>query len=663
MPKTKRIPIAYTARISSDYPNDSSGATFGFNGQLTLYMRPDMSQLPAGAYVVDAKLTLKFSSIDTTGAEGVIEVQSILDNWSSSTNYNTRKPLGPSSRRMIAWSVLTHTLDVTQIVSAMSLGSSYGISLTSLQPYFFTTIPTESYVDVTYREPASAPTVTYPNGGEVVDKTHIITWNPSTDPEGNRITYQVQLSLNRGQSWKTIGSNIVGTSFAYNFSNDAETSLALIRVRAFNTYSYGQYDTSNGVFTIEHNVAPSTPSSLKPNGTVFDRTKTNKFEWKHNDSPNDVQSRADIRWRIVGTTEWRNSVSNGPDTEYYFASLTIPNGQIEWQVRTYDAKGLVSPWSQIAVFTSAEPASAPTIISPTTTVNVPRPIVQWTSASQASYQIIVEDSLGLNVWDSGEIVSTVKARTVGVDLANGGTYRIKVRVKDGSGLFSSFNEVTVLVAYTPPAKPQLAAYKADAAIQLVITNPTPTGTQPIVLSSDIYKLIDDEWIRIATNVSSTYTDYAVASGEVYTYYAIANGATGTYTNSDRVSQSVTFKGAYIHDPLDAEFTVYKFAYNGTGAEDNFTPESVLHKYVGRRRPVAQFGTYGEYTVRVTLQAARDMTPMNRLSDFVENRMPICYRDDNGIFLYGVIQSLPKSKEYHVATADITITEVDYDVEV
>lgn len=509
---------------------------------------------------------------------------------------------------------------------------------------------------------ATPPVLVTPNGGEVFNATETITWQiPRTG-----LKYKIEISKNNGQTWSTLlaESAVDATSYTRDFTNESESSLTKIRITGIESGLFTASDESAGVFSILHNVAPTIPTSLVPSSTIIDRLKTNQFTWSHNDqNVGDLQSKAELRWRTQGETVWNNVTSVGTDRSYYFAASTFVPGQVEWQVRTYDQSGLVSPWSNIAVFTAAEPTTAPAIVQPGDVVTVVRPVIEWTGGAQLTYQIIIEDILGVVVWDTGEVTSQIKARTVGIDFVNGATYKIKVRVKDGGGLFSSFTEKTVTVAYTPPAKPILNAYKADASIQLVITTPTPTGTEPIVLGNDIFKVIGGEWVRIAENVSSTFTDYAVANGVEYTYFAVALGETSTYSYSDEVTQSVTFKGAYIHDPLDAEFTVYRFAYNGTGIDTEFTPESALMKFAGRKRPVVQFGTYEDYAINVTLQASRDMTPMLKLREFVANRTPVCYRDDNGQFLYGVIQGLPIRKEYSVATADITIIEIDYNVEV
>lgn len=68
------------------------------------------------------------------------------------------------------------------------------------------------------------------------------------------LQYQIQLSPDNGQTWKDIVALTAAgvTSYTYDFTNEPETSLAKIRIRAYDGTSYGPWDESNGVFTIVH---------------------------------------------------------------------------------------------------------------------------------------------------------------------------------------------------------------------------------------------------------------------------------------------------------------------------------------------------------------------------------------------------------------------------
>lgn len=637
----------------------------------------DLSNLPVGSIISRATVDLTLQGQHDARAVpiGVHEIQEAWDEgtitWFSQPKFNNTEEY-----TFYTW-VGVHAINITNLVQAWSFGtkenngillkipSNTGISETTPETIkLFASSAASAISDrpkltIEYNVPPTVPVLISPNGGELFSKDETLSWTASTDFEGRPVTYQVQISPDNGLNWKTILSNISALSASYNFISEVETSRAKIRVRAYDGEAYSQWDESNGVFTIQHNVAPSIPTILSPKGIPVDRLRMTRLMWQHNDSPNDIQSKADIQWRPQSEIIWRAITSEGPEQAYYVPPNAFPYGQNEWRVRTYDSVGVVSPWSNIAVFTAGDAANVPTIIQPSSGVNDARPLIEWTSASQSSYQIIVEDTLGAVVWDTGEIVSTIRARTVGVDLLNGGTYKVKVRVKEGGGLFSSFAERTFLVSYTPPAKPIVNTFEADGFVAFNIGTPTPTGTQPSVESYEIYKRINDVWTRIAYGVGSSFNDYHVRSGVTYEYYVKAIALNGTTSNSEIVTQSTTFRGSWINTLQDAEASLQYFRYNGTGYETYYEPESAVMKFAGRTRPVVHFGSYEEFTLTVRIQSVEGMSDMDVLRRFVRDRETVCYRDADGNLIVGHILALSVEKEYRVSSATITIVESDF----
>lgn len=509
----------------------------------------------------------------------------------------------------------------------------------------------------------NSPIITAPNGGESVNELFTITFSDSKPKTG--IRYQIQLSLNNGASWKDIIAltDVGVSSFVYNFINEPSTSTAKVRVRAYDGQNYGAWDESNGVFTIQHNVAPTMPTNLSPNGVIIDRTKTQRLTWKHNDD--DAQSKAVIEWRLQGTTTWNTLTSIGSEQGYYIDANTFPTGQIEWRVRTYDQQSLVSPYSSIAVFSSAEPTTAPTILLPTSPVNISRPVIKWSGVEQASYQVLIEDALGETVWDTGEIISGNKAITTGIDLLNGGTYKIKLRIKDSSGLFSTFVDTTVVISYTPPPKPNVSSFINQAGIQFVIENPAPDGTEPNLLENEIYKQIDEKWVRIATNIISIYTDYALASQEAVKYRIRALGENGTYSESDVVNViAPKLRGVYLHDVQDPEMTIHHYKLDGIdGKSEELQREHAFRQFAGRKKLAIEYGVFVEYQRRVTLNLVRDEIGRKRLIQFLEEGSTLLYRDGRGRKFYTALPTLPMDDVFYGNDVSLTFTEIDYREEV
>lgn len=508
------------------------------------------------------------------------------------------------------------------------------------------------------KEPVT-PTVVYPNGGEAITGLQTISWNADS-----AFTYQIQLTTDNGANWKTILANsaVGASSYEHNFSNENQSSLAKIRIRAYDasTNTYGAWDESDGVFSIQHNLPPIAPTKLSPSGIVLDRTKVKRFNWQHNDpNSNDTQSSAKLEWKPKNDATW-NVININGNSQYYDVSANVfPAGEIVWRVKTYDQTGLESPYSAEVLFTSAEPSDAPVILSPETLLPVARPVVQWSSGTQTAYQIVIDDIFGATVWDSGEVISANKARTIDVDLLNGGQYVLKVRIKNGAGLWTENAILQMTVSYTPPAKPTLELHASDASIILTLNNPAPAGTQPDVTGNDIYKRIDGEWIRIATNILTQYHDLAVASGKSYDYYIRANGDNTTFSDSDILSSSISFTGVWLHDTTYPDGTVYQFKYDGGGRSSQWEVESTVMRYKGRKYPVIETGEMQDDVVGFKLALLKD-EEIKALKKLVYSRNILCYRDGRGRLIFGLITKLPLNDEkWRGQSTGLEIIRIDY----
>ena len=395
----------------------------------------------------------------------------------------------------------------------------------------------------------TAPTVTAPNGGETIDASTTITWTAATDAEqaSSALQYHVQHNANGGAWTDIVALTAAGaTSQAWNTSALPAGTSYRVRVRAFDGALYGPYDESNATFTISHNQAPTAPTLLSPvGGATLDRTAANILDWAFND-PNagDTQSKYDIRWRLVGAGTWTETLAViTTATERNVAGGTFAAGNHEWQVRTYDALGVASPWSASAFFTAATPPTGLAITSPTNgqTLGQNRHVVTWTTPAQQSFQVrTVADNAGVpntaTVYtDTGEVVSTT-ARDREVAFATNNRFEhVQVRIKD-AGLWSSWVSVRVQVAYTPPPVPQLEV-TADLYLTVDITNPAPTGTEPVVTGNDIYRRptgsTDDAGVRVAAGVapSGEWVDTHVGHRQDVQYRVVAAGDNNTTTTS------------------------------------------------------------------------------------------------------------------------------------
>jgi hypothetical protein len=173
----------------------------------------------------------------------------------------------------------------------------------------------------------SAPVITAPSAG-VYEMLTTLSWNASTPPDSYPISgYQVQYSINGGQSWTQLATVTNGLSVDVStvFNSLKRGDSVLFRVRAYNTVNiYGDY-AATGV--IQRNRVPATPVILLPYNGAETFSKSPIILIKAPAEP-DAQTHT-LQYK-VGNAEW-NDVSgyvNMPGDIFYcvFRAPTYGDG-------------------------------------------------------------------------------------------------------------------------------------------------------------------------------------------------------------------------------------------------------------------------------------------------------------------------------------------------
>lgn len=498
-----------------------------------------------------------------------------------------------------------------------------------------------------------AVTIVTPQGGEIWGAKHTVAWLSL----GQGLTYDIEFSGNDGGTWKVVASKVIGTSYAYDFSDESESNLCLIRIRAHNGWTYGPYGYSNK-FTIQHNRPPTKPTNLSPTSVVADRTQVIRINWKHNSPYTETQqSKYDLSYSLDEGVTW-TTISRVTTEEFHYFSANFFMGKVYWKVRTYDQYSLASPWSDQAVFTASDPTDAPLILSPIETIPVIRPIVSWSAIDQTAYQVQVVDKNLSIVWDSGEVISNAQSVQIGADLGNNETYTFKARVK--GTLWTEWATSTQLVLYSTPPQPSVAVTPGNGYIEIKVNNPVPQDPEPEVLYNDIFRRENSEWIRVGTNVLSNgkFHDYNVASGVTYEYKARAQGSNNSFIESNVVGASVSLRGIWLHSVNDN--TLVNVPYN-RDIRATWKPTRTLNSFAGRRFPVADFGENEElsYAVIITTVDEEDKTWFPRLQELIKRKEILCIRDYRGRKVFGVAEELDETQLYIGNEIPLRIDAVDY----
>lgn len=208
---------------------------------------------------------------------------------------------------------------------------------------------------------------------------------------------------------------------------------------------------------------------------------------------------------------------------------TLTNaGSWQWRVRTYDAAGLVSPWSNYGTFSTAAGGNV-TITSPASdnpggqiTDNY---TIVWnaTGTTQAYYRVkVVRTSDSSTLSDTGFVASVATSADIS-GLLSGVEYRVEVTVRNAGLVDSGTGTRLITPSYGAPDTPlqTLSAPTNLGYILVSIDNPTPTGDRPTPSSNQILRRLansGDDYVAIGiTTNDGTYKDYAVASGVTYEY--------------------------------------------------------------------------------------------------------------------------------------------------
>ncbi|MBM6648997.1 DNRLRE domain-containing protein [Bacillus sp. RIT 809] len=438
------------------------------------------------------------------------------------------------------------------------------------------------------------------NGSVDLTREGAISVDYSDGTPQNELKYQIQLSSNNGSTWKDIvpltDSGI--SSLAYDFINEPESSTSKVRIRAYDGFIYGDWDESDGVFTILHNQAPVMPTNLAPNGTILDRAVANRLSWNHNDpNSNDPQSKFDIQWRVQGNANW-TTITQATTNQYYDTPVNLfPAGKIEWQVRTYDQAGVSGPYSNVIVFTAAVRSAPPQVTYPTNGAIVPisSPVISWSHPSQVRYWVKVKSNTGTVVFEDQK-TSVNKAVTVSTSLVNNSSYSVEIAVMDNNGLWSTFVVVPFSVSYTPPNKPVISPVydHIRGYIRLEITNPTPTGTVPKVSYMEVFRKGDNnDWIKLASGVQeiaggTPWTDYTPTPEKDEMYMVRAYGVNGTFVDSAPIISCVSLKDVQI--VLASDPSKYVALRKREAGKEVTGRQAVTSEFAGRPYPLTEFGS-------------------------------------------------------------------------
>lgn len=281
------------------------------------------------------------------------------------------------------------------------------------------------------------------------------------------------------------------------------------------------------------NVAPNAPALVDEVG--YDASTARVFSWGFSD-PNAADTSTAYELEIQRVSDSVNVVATGKvastASSRSVAGGTLVNGvAYRWRVRTYDVLDAVGAWSAYDTFSTSSLGTL-TITSPAADnpagLDVSSLTVTW-SYSQADGYVQTQRRVRLvRVADSAVLsdttmqASTATSHTV-TNIPTDTPVRVEVSIVTNAPGTPTVGPTlrTLTTSYGSPMTPTAELEPGEAWVDVVVTNPTPTGSRPEVARNVIERRLTGSGAAfVPVGVAprgGTYRDHAVRAGVGYDY--------------------------------------------------------------------------------------------------------------------------------------------------
>jgi hypothetical protein len=260
-------------------------------------------------------------------------------------------------------------------------------------------------------------------------------------------------------------------------------------------------------------------------------------------------------------------------------------------------------------------------------------------------------------------------------------HRIEVSVRGTDNSVSGGGIRIVYPDYNNPSIPTILTVPTDGTIDVRITNPPPTGENPVTVSNQVSRklagALDATYVIIGTtSVNGTYSDQSVASGQEYTYRVRGVSGTGAVGGwSAESTATAALAGMWISIPNEPAYGTIQFPLGGVGRQESADIAKTTQQFVGREYPITDFGTAKVQALAIQTQIlgpgendtiaagqptanSRQVAAARRLGS---DPVVILYRDQRGRKMYATVSGF-SMVDIEQGSYDVTMTlnRVDYD---
>ena len=368
----------------------------------------------------------------------------------------------------------------------------------------------------------------------------------------------------------------------------------------------------------------SSAKVIRPNLITLDGSVDNHFEWEHIISTGSAPRGFEIQYR-EGSSEWETLIDQKDTEQTYYdvPANTLPAGNLEWRVRTYNSTLSAGNWSDIAsvIVRSAPPAPIITGVS-----SSPRPLISWQAEGQVRAEIQISGK-------TNAVLSAAKEYQW-TDFLPDGVIVVQVRVQNLFGLWSPWASTTASIQNSPSGKIALSADVNNFAVLLSVSSQYPQNY--------IYrdgKLIGKAVKREESETSFFYVDYTALGS--HTYYAMGVDEQSNYKESEPVSRTVLLDYGVIGEEKQPRWVALK---RRRGSYPSHTIKkkypATLVSYEGNTLPVAYVSDVLE--AEHLLEFTVDKQTADNLEALAGKT--VIYKDVRGDLIIGVLVSVECSRD-------------------
>jgi len=327
------------------------------------------------------------------------------------------------------------------------------------------------------------PVLTAPLGGDEVDDARPdLTWDNATDPQGDVLTYEVELYDDASMTTLLateagIVEDASGSTFWTPTASVAENAIGWWRARAADPYVAGGWSSLESFFVNETNEAPDEVVPAAPlEGDVVAELSPELSWIEGTDVDNDALT-YDVRVWDRSLTTLITETTGEAGLTWTVDMALIEDNDYAWDVRAVDEHGLDGAWSVPQGFTVNTANSAPTdivFIEPTDgdELESQSPVLRATESSDIEGDVITytieldtaatfdsEDLVATTLEDTGagEVVWDLSDDSI--VLAENVTWNARIRAVDAIGAASGWDTISFFVRgpNDGPAAPMLIA--------------------------------------------------------------------------------------------------------------------------------------------------------------------------------------------------------------